>query len=73
MILAASSPFFQKLLGRNKHPHPPIYMRGMKSDDLLAIVDFLSRGEVNVFQKNLESFLAIVEAELQLKSWDCIF
>ena len=47
VILAASSPFFQKLLGRNKHSHPLIYMRGMKSDDLLAIVDFLYRGEVS--------------------------
>ena len=28
VILASSSPFFQKLLGRNKHPHPLIYMRG---------------------------------------------
>ena len=36
VILAASSPFFQKLLGRNKHPHLLIYMRGMKSEDLLA-------------------------------------
>merc|ERR1719500_661418 len=66
VILAASSPFFQKLLRRNKHPHPLIYMRGMKSDDLLAIVDFLYRGEANVFQENLDSFLAIAE-ELQLK------
>ena len=66
VILAASSPFFQKLLGRNKHPHPLIYMRGIKSDDLLAIVDFLYRGEANVFQDNLDSFLAIAE-ELQLK------
>ena len=66
VILAASSPFFQKLLGRNKHPHPLIYMRGMKSDDLLAIVDFLYGGEANVFQENLDSFLAIAE-ELQLK------
>ena len=65
VILAASSPFFQKLLGRNKHPHPLIYMRGMKSDDLLAIVDFLYRGEANVFQENLDSFLAMAE-ELQL-------
>ena len=66
VILAASSPFLQKLLGRNKHPHPLIYMRGMKSEDLSAIVDFLYRGEANVFQENLDSFLAIAE-ELQLK------
>ena len=66
VILASSSPFFQKLLGRNKHPHPLIYMRGMKSEDLLAIVDFLYRGEANVFQENLDSFLAVAE-ELQLK------
>ena len=45
VILAASSPFFQKLFARNKHPHPLVYMRGMKSDDLSAIVDFLYRGE----------------------------
>ena len=66
VILAASSPFFQKLLGRIKHAHPLIYMRGMTSVDLLAIVDFLYCGEANVFQENLDSFLAIAE-ELQLK------
>ena len=66
VILAASSPFFQNLLGRNKHPHPLIYMRGVKSYDLLAIVDFLYHGEANVFQENLDSFLAVAE-ELQLK------
>ena len=38
----------------------------MKFEDLLAIVDFLYRGEANVFQDNLDSFLAIAE-ELQLK------
>ena len=41
-------------------------MRGVKSDDLLAIVDFLYRGEANIFQENLDSFLAMAE-ELQLK------
>ena len=66
VILAASSPFFQKLLRRNKHPHPLIYMRGMKSDYLLAIVDFLYLGEANIFQENLDSFLAVA-GELQLK------
>ena len=41
-------------------------MRGVKSEDLLAIIDFLYFGEANVFQENLDSFLAIAE-ELQLK------
>ena len=41
-------------------------MRGVKSENLLAIVDFLYCGEANVFQENLDSFLAIAE-ELRLK------
>ena len=41
-------------------------MRGVNFDDLVAIVDFLYCGEANVFQENLESFLAVAE-ELQLK------
>ena len=66
VILASSSPFFKNLLGRNKHSHPLIYMRGVNSDDLLSIIDFLYCGEANVYQENLDSFLAIAE-ELQLK------
>ena len=48
-------------------------MRGVKPENLLAVVDFLLavvdflyRGEANVYQENLDSFLAIAE-ELQLK------
>ena len=66
IVLATSSPFFQKLLKRNKHTHPLIFMRGVKSDDLLSIIDFLYCGEANVNQENLDSFLAIA-GELQLK------
>ena len=66
VILAASSPFFMEILKRNKHPHPLIYMRGFKSRDLVAIIDFLYFGEAKVFQENFDSFLAIAE-ELRLK------
>ena len=66
VILASSSPFFQNILRRNKHSHPLIFMRGLKSEDLAAIIDFLYCGEANVYQENLDSFLAIAE-ELQLK------
>ena len=66
VILAASSPFFKKILARNKHPHPLIFMRGVKSVDLLAIVDFLYFGETKVFQENLDNFLGIAQ-EFQLE------
>ena len=67
VVLAASSPFFQRVLKGNKHSRPLlIYMRGVKSDDLTAMVDFLYFGEANIYQENLDSFLAIAE-ELQLK------
>ena len=38
----------------------------MKTDDLLAIVDFLYYGEANIYQENFDNFLTIAE-ELNLK------
>merc|ERR1712129_228422 len=66
VILAASSPFFQTMLKSNKHPHPLIYMRGVKSENLVAILDFLYYGEANVYEENIDAFLVIAE-ELKLK------
>ena len=66
VILVSSSPFFHNLLRKNKHTHPLIYMRGIKSEDMSAILDFLYYGEANVFQENLDPFLALAE-ELKLK------
>ena len=65
VVLSSSSPFFKKLLAKNKHPHPLIYMRGIKSGDLSAVVDFLYHGEAKVFDEDLDSYLAIAE-EFQL-------
>ena len=36
-------------------------MKGIKYDDLLAIVDFIYYGETNIYQENLDSFLGIAE------------
>ena len=67
VILAASSPFLANLMKRNKHPlHPIIYLRGVNIDTLTAILDFLYFGGANVYQDDLDSFLAIAE-EFQLK------
>ena len=66
VILAASSPLFEKILQRSKHPHPLIYLGGLKSEDMMAILDFIYFGEAKVHQENLDSFLAMAE-ELKLK------
>ena len=66
LVLAGSSPVFENILKRNEHPHPLIYLRGFKSYDLLALLDFLYCGETNVNQENLGSFLALAQ-EFQLK------
>ena len=66
VVLVASSPLFTNILKRNKHPHPLIYMRGLKSENVMAMVDFFYHGEANIDQENLDTFLALAE-ELQLK------
>ena len=66
VILAGASKFFSKLLKHNLHPHPLIYMRGVRPSQLENVVDFIYQGEVNIFQKDLETFLLLAQ-ELQLK------
>ena len=66
MLFKKASILFLNLLKKNKHPHPLIYMKGVKHEILLALVDFLYLGEANVFQESLDSFLVIAE-ELKLK------
>ena len=41
-------------------------MKGLKSEDLIAMKDFLYKGETNVFQENLDSLLILAD-ELKLK------
>ena len=50
VILAASSPFFEKILKKSKHSHPLIYLRGFQSKDIMSFLDFLYFGEANVLQ-----------------------
>ena len=52
-ILATSSPFFKSILRINKHEHPLIYMRGMKFDILVAILEFMIK-ITNIFFKIIQ-------------------
>ena len=65
IVLTACSPFFSNVLKKNKHPHPMIYMMGLKAKALVAVIDFIYYGETNIDQEDLDGFLALAE-ELQL-------
>ena len=66
LILAASSPFFKRVLKKNPHSHPLIYLKGIKFSDVEAVLEFIHHGEVNVEEANLNTFLGVAE-ELEVK------
>ena len=69
VILAASSPFLKSLLGKNDHTHPMIFLRGVKSETLRALVHYVYFGKTSVLDENLEDFLN-TGMELQIKGLD---
>jgi len=66
VILSDCSPFFRNVLKKNPHQHPLLYLKGVKYQELLSVVDFIYQGEVNVAQEELKSFLAVAE-DLKVK------
>ena len=66
VILSACSPFFRSILKRNMHPHPLLYLKGIKYEEMQSILSFIYNGEVNVAQSDLSSFLSVAE-DLQVK------
>ena len=61
VVLASSSPFFRDILQSIEHPHPVIYLRGVMSEDMLSVLDFIYSGEVSLAEGRLEPFLALGE------------
>jgi len=66
VILSACSPFFKKILRKNPHQHPLLFLKGVKYVEIVAILNFMYHGEVNVTQDDLNAFLAVAE-ELKVK------
>jgi len=65
-ILSVSSNFFRNVLRKNPHPHPLIYLKGLEHSDLLAMVEFMYSGKVEIAQDNLDRFLASAQ-DLKIK------
>ena len=65
-IIIACSPVLEAMLSSNPHPHTLLYMRGIKMQELKAIVEFLYLGVTFVEHNRLVEFLKIAK-ELGIK------
>merc|ERR1711899_69600 len=64
VILAACSPLFRRILGRNiigDLTKPLLYLKGVNQDDLFSLLDFMYQGETSVPQESLNAFLVMAE------------
>jgi len=66
VILSACSPFFRSILKKNPHQHPLLYLKGVKYEELVLVLNFMYHGEVSIVQEDVNSFLAVAE-DLQVK------
>ncbi|KAF0303979.1 Broad-complex core protein isoform 6 [Amphibalanus amphitrite] len=60
-MLSACSPYFRDLLKENPCQHPVFFLKDTSYPDLAAVVEFVYKGEVNVAQSQLGSFLKTAE------------
>ena len=59
VILSACSPFFKKILLRNPHEKPVLYLRGLKNEDLEAILKFMYNGQAEISHDKLDVCVAV--------------
>jgi len=66
VVLSACSPFFKKILLKNKKKDQLIYLKGILSRDLMSILQFMYTGQTKVCKENLDCFLLAAQ-ELQVE------
>ena len=66
VVLAAGSSKLRSILLSNPHPHPVIYLYGVKFSILENIIKFIYQGELTINRDQVKSFLAVAQ-ELQVK------
>ena len=59
VIVASFSPILAGILKRQKSNHPVIYLKGIKSVDLINVVNFMYEGQVSLAASNLDSFFDV--------------
>ena len=61
LVLSASSLVLNNILKKYSHPHPLIYLKGIRAVDMNALIEFVYCGEVKVSQDQLKPFMEAAE------------
>merc|ERR1712126_101188 len=62
LVLSTCSEYFRKIFrNNNKHNHPLLCLDGLSSKELTSVLDYIYNGEVQIFQEDLDRFLAIAQ------------
>merc|ERR1719508_521625 len=57
IILSAGSHFFSDIFMKSNHSNMLVYLKGISSDKLEPVIDFIYNGEVFITQEQLEVFI----------------
>ena len=61
LVLSACSEYFRDIFINIQHSHPLICLDGISSEDLKNIMDYIYNGEIQIYQNNLDRFLAVAQ------------
>ena len=61
VVLSACSQYFSDVLRQTRHSNPLLCLEGVTSTELQFILDYIYQGEVQIYQENLDRFLAVAE------------
>ena len=61
LVLSACSAYFRDIFKNNNHAHPLLCLDLISSEDLKNVMDYIYNGEVQIYQENLDKFLAVAQ------------
>ena len=66
VVLSACSPVLKALLVENPHPHPLLFLQGVKQTELQALLKFMYHGKVQLHADRVDEFIS-VSKDLRVK------
>ena len=61
VVLSSSSGYFKDIFIKNRQPHPILCLVGVNSQEVNNVLDYIYKGEVQISQDNLNTFLEVAQ------------